>query len=68
MTANACLCADELKAKFAAMGVWVNVSPWTPDLLPTPYEELRMRCPHGVRWHAEPTVDQQRQWAEDGVR
>lgn len=66
---HSCNCAAVLKAKFREMDTEANVSPWTPDLAPiAPFEELGLICPHGVRWHAEPTTEQKLQWAKDGVR
>jgi hypothetical protein len=62
-----CNCREFLIGKYAEMGIEVAVSPWTPAIIPTTYEPLNMRCPHGVKWHAEPTTDQQAEWARGGV-
>ncbi len=64
---NATCCQQFLVNLYAAMGIEVAVSD-RPPVVPTPYEDLRMRCPHGIRWYAEPTSDQQAAWARDGVR
>ena len=38
-----------------------------PPVVASGYEDLKLRCPHGVRWYAEPTSDQQMRWAQEGV-
>lgn len=63
-----CECGAFLKRKFTEAGIDANVSPWHAGIVPTAFEPLNMRCPHGVQWHAEPTSDQRVQWARDGVR
>lgn len=60
-------CGQLLRDHFAAAGMDVVVST-LPRLVPSPYEDLAMTCPHGVTWHTEPTTDQQAQWAREGVR
>jgi hypothetical protein len=61
-----CRCRDFLVQKYAEMGIEVAVSE-RPPVVQTAYEDLKMRCPHGIRWYAEPTSDQQAAWARDGV-
>jgi hypothetical protein len=31
------------------------------------YLDLRMRCPHGVVWHMQPTSEQMADWAREGA-
>ena len=54
-------CADECAAVvrdgLAELGVEANVS-WLPPEADRGYEDLGMRCPHGVRYYAEPTNEQ----------
>jgi len=38
-----------------------------PLLVPPLYEDLNMRCPHGVLWHMQPTSEQIAEWVRDGV-
>lgn len=59
-------CRKFLIDHYAAMGIEVAVSD-LPPIVSTPYEPLNLRCPHGVKWYAEPTSDQQAAWARDGV-
>jgi hypothetical protein len=61
-----CGCREFLVENYAAMGIEVAVSD-QPPIVQTAYEDLRLRCPHGVRWYAEPTSDQQAAWARDDV-
>lgn len=62
-----CGCRELLIHMFADLGIEVAASPWQPWMQPTPWEELSMSCPHGIRWHAEPTSDQQAAWVRDGA-
>lgn len=64
---SSCGCGVDLKQRFAAFDVEVNVSPWRPGLTAAPFADLTLRCPHGVRWHAEPTSEQRLRWAEERV-
>lgn len=38
-----------------------------PPIIPTPYADLLLRCPHGVLWHMQPTSEQIAAWAAEGV-
>lgn len=68
MTAS-CNCRQFLIDHMAAQGIEVNASPWRPGMeMPGTYEPLNMRCPHGVKWHMEPTTDQIAAWTRDGVQ
>lgn len=70
-------CADEciavlkeLHAKSCALsGVPVPDTHYThvAPLIPPAYEDIRMRCPHGVLWHMAPTSEQIAEWVRDGV-
>jgi ATP-dependent Zn protease len=51
----------------AAEGIEATVT-HVPPLVPTDYEQLDMRCPHGVLWYTEPTSDQIAKWVAEGVR
>ena len=31
------------------------------------YEDMNMRCPHGVLWHMQPTSEQIAEWVKDGI-
>lgn len=59
-------CGAVIKDGFAKAGIEVTVSTLYP-ILDTDYEDLSLCCPHGVRYHAEPTSDQQLRWREAGV-
>jgi hypothetical protein len=59
-------CAEVLRAVFRDQGVEAHVTS-TPPLIQSPYKELAMRCPHGVKWYAEPTSEQIAAWAKAGV-
>jgi len=63
---TATCCRQFLIERYAAMGIEIAVSD-LPPVVPTSYEPLNMCCPHGVKWYAEPTSDQQAAWARDGV-
>lgn len=58
-------CYDECRATlltmFKAEGVEANVT-HEPPLFATDYEQLAMRCPHGVLWYTEPTSEQVAEW------
>lgn len=60
-------CGQFIRDYFADNDTEVVVSS-LPRLVPSPYEDLGMTCPHGVTWHTEPTSDQQARWAREGVR
>lgn len=57
-----CECRQQLLTLFAERGIEMAVSA-LPPLVPSPYEDLGLRCPHGTRWYTEPTSDQQLAWA-----
>lgn len=70
-------CADECKAILwaayekacHAAGVPVpdaHVTHVAP-IIPTLYEDVNLRCPHGVLWHMQPTSEQIAEWVRDGV-
>ena len=59
-------CAQYVKDGLAKLGADVTVSE-LPPIVGTPYEDLGLTCPHGVRFYAEPTSEQIAQWAADGV-
>lgn len=63
-------CVDEcrpfLLSKFRELSIEANVS-HLPPLVASGYDQLDMRCPHGVLWYAEPTSEQISKWAEAGV-
>lgn len=63
--APTCDCAAQLHDTFAAQGIDATVSHIPP--LVHPGYTLRLLCPHGVRWYAEPTGEQRAAWARDGV-
>lgn len=62
-----CECGRYLKQLAAEHDTEVNASPWHDGIKPTAFEEFGMRCPHGVKWHLEPTAEQKLKWARDGV-
>lgn len=66
MRAKLCGCDKEVRDRLAEMGVEAHVTS-EPPVIPSPYEDLGMRCPHGVRWYAEPTSEQIAKWADEGV-
>ena len=59
---DGCGCRVQLLTLFADRGSEMVVSA-QPPLVPSPYEDLGLRCPHGTRWYTEPTSDQQLAWA-----
>ena len=59
-------CAALVRGGLAEHGVDANVTS-IPPIFESPYEQLGMRCPHGVLWYTEPTTQQQARWIEDGV-
>lgn len=63
-----CGCDQTIRDFFDADGIEVIVRPWRPGMTAAPYAELGMRCPHGVSWHAEPSLDQRLRWIEQEVR
>ena len=64
-----CGCDRYLIEQMAERGIEVAASPWEPGMeMPGTFVPLNMRCPHGVRWHMEPTTDQMLAWKRDGVR
>lgn len=67
-TAAACAqeCAEVVRHGLAEMGIDANVS-WLPPVTDRGYEDLGMRCPHGVRYYAEPTNEQIAKFVADGV-
>jgi hypothetical protein len=60
-------CVGVIKDGMARLGCDATVST-LPPIVASPYEDLRLICPHGVRFYAEPTTEQIAQWAKDGVR
>ena len=58
-------CRQLLVRLFAERGIEASVSQRQP-LVPSPYPDLGLSCPHGVRWYAEPTSEQRAAWARDG--
>lgn len=62
-----CGCGGVIKARYADDGIETFVTEWRPDLFPTGYDDVGLICPHGVRWHAEPTAEQKLKWAAEGV-
>lgn len=61
MTASgAPMCAEKCRAVLvrgmAAEGIEVAPT-WAPPLVPTAWEPLNLRCPHGVLWFMEPTAE-----------
>jgi hypothetical protein len=64
---SGCGCGEFLAGKYAEHGIEATVTD-LPPLVPMRYEDLGLTCPHGTRWYAEPTTDQQAAWARDGVR
>lgn len=59
-------CAETLRTMFAGRGIEVTVSR-KPPLVVGPYTTDAHRCPHRVKFWAEPTGEQIAQWAKDGV-
>jgi len=59
-------CAAFLKQSMADLGIEMTVST-LPPIVESPYEDLGLTCPHGVRFYGEPTSEQIAQWAADGV-
>lgn len=61
-----CNCGSFLKRQMAEKyDVDANVSPWRPGMvMPPGFDEFGMRCPHGVKWHMEPTSEQRLHWNE----
>lgn len=59
-------CGGSMRRFLADLGVEATVS-HQPPIVPTPYSQPGMTCPHGVTWHGEPTTDQIAAWARDGV-
>lgn len=62
-------CAPVLEdAAFASCGFGTAVTvSHLPPLEESNYPAVRMLCPHGVVWYAQPTPEQIGQWARDGV-
>lgn len=63
-------CADECRKVLidgmAAMDTECHVT-HIPPLVPSAYEPLNMRCPHGVLWFMEPTGEQIARYARERV-
>lgn len=50
-------CASVIKDGMTRLGCDVTVST-LPPIVTSPYEDLGLICPHGVRFYAEPTSEQ----------
>ncbi len=59
-------CRDILEASFRALGVEAHVTA-IPPIVQSRYEQLKLSCPHGVAYYAEPTSEQIARWAADGT-
>lgn len=59
-------CATVVRDGLAERGIEAHVT-WVPPLIPSDYESLDMRCPHGVLWFTEPTSEQIARWVEKGT-
>lgn len=59
-------CPDFVKSEMLKLGCEVTVSALAP-LVPTPYGNENITCPHGTTYWFEPTSEQIAQWVRDGV-
>lgn len=62
------VCGQTILDHFASQGVGISAVTRRPGwMVPNGYEPLNLTCPHGARWHAEPSSEQRARWAADGV-
>lgn len=59
-------CGELLRRQFGEEGIDAHVT-HVPPLFQSPYENLNMRCPHGVLWYTTPTSEQIVKFLEDGA-
>ena len=59
-------CRELLLDGFRRHGIEAHIT-HVPPLIPSDFESLNMRCPHGVMWYTEPTGEQREQWAREAT-
>lgn len=57
-------CGALLVRMYRERGIDANAST-VPPLVDSGYEQLNVRCPHGVLWFVEPTSEQRAAWARE---